>query len=283
MKNKITLIFIILFIVFSVAAQKTERDREWNKPIEPFKLIGNVYYVGVSEITSFLITTPKGHILIDGGFAETAPIIKANIAKLGFKLEDVKILLNTQAHYDHAAGLADLKRWTKAKMLISAEDKILLENGGKGDFAFGDDYSYEPVKADKILKDGEKIKLGGVSLKTILTPGHTKGCTSFWLEVKENGRKYSVIFVGSTTAPGYKLNGNEKYPNIVTDYEKTFSVLRKLKPDVFVASHGNFFNLPEKAEKLRQVKSPNPFIDSQVYLNFLDDTEKAFREKLRQK
>lgn len=283
MKNKITLIFIILFIVFSVAAQKTERDREWNKPIEPFKLIGNVYYVGVSEITSFLITTPKGHILIDGGFAETAPIIKANIAKLGFKLEDVKILLNTQAHYDHAAGLADLKRWTKAKMLISAEDKILLENGGKGDFAFGDDYSYEPVKADKILKDGEKIKLGGVSLKTILTPGHTKGCTSFWLEVKENGRKYSVIFVGSTTAPGYKLNGNEKYPNIVTDYEKTFSVLRKLKPDVFVASHGNFFNLPEKAEKLRQGKSPNPFIDSQVYLNFLDDTEKAFREKLRQK
>lgn len=279
---KVKIFLIILLFSVSIFAQKDERDREWNKPVEPFKIIGNVYYVGVTEITSFLITTPQGHILIDGGFAETAPIIKANIAKLGFKIEDVKILLNTQAHYDHAAGLAELKRSTDAKILASSLDKILLENGGKSDFAFGDTYSYEPVKVDKIIKDGEKIKLGNISLKTIFTPGHTKGCTSFWLEVKENGKKYNVVFVGSTTAPGYKLVGNENYPNIISDYEKTFIILKKLNPDVFLASHGNFFDLLGKIEKLRQGKSPNPFIDPQSYKDFLTSTEKDFREKLKQ-
>lgn len=278
---KIKSFFLLLLFSFAVFAQQNERDREWNKPVEPFKIIGNVYYVGASEITSFLITSPKGHILIDGGFAETAPQIKENIAKLGFKLKDVKILLNTQAHYDHAAGLAELKRATGAKMLISAEDKILLENGGKNDFAFGDDYLYEPVKADRIIKDGEIINLGNVSLKTIFTAGHTKGCTSFWLEVKENGEKYNVLFHGSTTAPGYKLVGNEKYPNIISDYEKTFALMKKLNPDVFLASHGNFFDLLGKIEKLKQDKSSNPFIDRQIYKDFLASTEKDLREKIK--
>lgn len=278
---KIKSFFLLLLFSFGVFAQQNERDREWNKPVDPFNIIGNVYYVGASEITSFLITSPKGHILIDGGFAETATQIKENIVKLGFKLKDVKILLNTQAHYDHAAGLAELKRAAGAKMLISAEDKILLENGGKNDFAFGNDYSYEPVKADRIIKDGEVIKLGNISLKTIFTPGHTKGCTSFWLEVKENGKKYNVLFHGSTTAPGYKLVGNEKYPNIISDYEKTFSLLKKLNPDVFLASHGNFFDLLEKIEKLKRDKSSNPFIDRQIYKDFLVSTEKDFREKIK--
>lgn len=278
---KVKSFFLLLLFSFAVFAQQSERDREWNKPVEPFKIIGNVYYVGASEITSFLIISPKGHILIDGGFAETAPQIKENIVKLGFKLKDVKILLNTQAHYDHAAGLAELKRATEAKMLISAEDKILLENGGKDDFAFGNDYSYEPVKADRIIKDGEIIKLGNVSLKTIFTPGHTKGCTSFWLETKENGKTYNVLFHGSTTSPGYKLVGNEKYPNIIADYEKTFSLLKKLNPDVFLASHGNFFDLLDKIEKLKQDKSSNPFIDPNIYKDFLESTEKDLREKIK--
>lgn len=273
--------FLLLLFSFAVFAQQSERDREWNKPIEPFKIIGNVYYVGASEITSFLITSPKGHILIDGGFAETAPQIRENIIKLGFKLKDVQILLNTQAHYDHAAGLAELKRATGAKMLISKEDKILLENGGKNDFAFGNDYLYESVKADRIIKDGEVIKLGNVSLKTIFTPGHTKGCTSFWLEVKENGKKYNVLFHGSTTAPGYKLVGNEKYPNIISDYEKTFSLMKKLNPDVFLASHGNFFDLLGKIQKLKQNKSSNPFIDRKIYQDFLTSTEKDLQEKIK--
>lgn len=275
-------VLLILIFSLSVFAQKDESDRRANMPITPFKIIGNVYYVGAAEVTSFLITTPNGHILIDGGYEETVPQIKANLSKLGFKLEDIKILLNTQAHFDHAGGLAELKRLTSAKMWASAEDKPVLEDGGKNDFTFGDRLTFEPVKIDKIIKDGEKIKLGNVVLKTIGTPGHTKGCTSFTLEINENGQKYNVVFVGSTTVPGHKLVGNTKYPNIVADYEKTFRVLKMLKADIFLASHGSFFNLLEKAEELQKGKSPNPFIDPQGYKDFLVNTEKAFRDKLKE-
>jgi metallo-beta-lactamase class B len=279
---KIKLVLIILILSIGIFAQQDTRDREWNKPVEPFRIIGNVYYVGAAEITSFLITTPKGHILLDGGFAETAPQIKENIAKLGFKPGDVKILLNSQAHYDHAGGLAELKRLTGAQMLASAGDKILLENGGRNDFAFDDRFPYEPVKTDRIIKDGERIKLGGVTLKTIITPGHTKGCTSFVLEAEESGKKYRVVFVGSTSVPGYQLVDNPKYPNIIADYEKTFRILKKLEADVFLVSHGAFFKLTEKTEKIRLSRSPNPFIDPQGYRDFLTETEKAFRDRIKE-
>ena len=274
-------VLFLLFFSFSVCAQADERDRAWNAPVEPFHVIGDVYYVGAAEITSFLITTPEGHILLDGGFAETAPQILANIKKLGYKPEDVKILLNSQAHYDHAAGLAALKRATGARLFATREDAVLLENGGKDDFAFGDKYPFEPVKVDRFVEDGEKIKLGHLTLEAVLTPGHTKGCTTWTLVTREVDRKISVVFVGSTTAPGYQLAANEKYPNIVADFERTFSILKKLKPDVFLASHGNFFNLTEKAAKRRAGISPNPFIDPQGYRDFLTKTEAQFREQLK--
>lgn len=285
LKNRFMKIIFLTLLMLNASlfafAQKTERDREWNKPIEPFRIIGNVYYVGASEVTSFLITTPKGHILLDGGFAETAAQIKENVEKLGFKTADVKFLLNSQAHYDHAGGLAELKKLTGAKMLASAADKILLENGGKGDFHLGDWGNYEPVKVDKIIADGEKISLGGVNLKVLLTPGHTKGCTSWMLETEENNRKYTVVFVGSTTSPDYKLKGNKKYPNIVTDYEKTFRALKSLKADVFLASHGSFFNLLEKSQKkLKNSQSFNPFVSPEEYREFIGNAEREFYEKL---
>ncbi|MDQ4122040.1 MAG: subclass B3 metallo-beta-lactamase [Acidobacteriota bacterium] len=276
----IVLILLVLAASPTGFAQKTEEDRKRNQPVEPFRIIGNIYYVGVSEITSFLIATPKGHILLDGGFAMTAPQIKANIEKLGFKLKDVKFLLNSQAHYDHAGGLAELKRLTGAKLLASEADKILLENGGKGDFSLGDWGDYEPVKVDKTIKDGEKISLGGTTIKALITPGHTKGCTTWTLETEENNREYKVVFVGSTTSPGYKLKGNEKYPNIVADFEKTFRVLKQLKPDIFLASHGSFFNLLDKTLELKNGKSPNPFIDLDGYRKFIENAEKEFYEKL---
>jgi len=176
--KRILTTFILLILSLPVYAQKEAADRRANTPVEPFQIIGNIYYVGAAEVTSFLITTPKGHILLDGGFVETAAQIKENIKKLGFKLEDVKFLLNSQSHFDHAGGLAELKKSTNAKMLASEADKISLENGGKDDFHFGDTLPYEPVKVDKIIKDDDRIKLGGVSLKAVLTPGHTRGCTT---------------------------------------------------------------------------------------------------------
>jgi metallo-beta-lactamase class B len=270
----------MLALTLSLLAQKEADDRRANTPIEPFRVIGNIYYVGAAEVTSFLITTPKGHILLDGGYAETAPQIKANIAKLGFKLEGVKFLLNSQSHFDHAGGLAEMKRLTKAKMISSVGDKWALENGGKDDFQFGDRLAYDPVTVDRVIKDGEDLKLGGVSLKAVITPGHTKGCTTWTMDVTDNRKSLKVIFVCSTTAPGYKFIGNDKYPNIVADYERTFSVLKNLRPDVFLASHGSFFELLEKAEKVRTSTGPNPFIDPKAYDEYITTTEKSFREKL---
>lgn len=278
--RSLVFLLVILFSSLNLLAQTNEDDRRSNTPIEPFQIIGNVYYVGAAEVTSFLVTTPKGHILIDSGFPETAAQIKANIAKLGFKLSDVKLLLNTQAHYDHAGGFAELKRLTGAKMVASPADKILLENGGKGDFAFGDTLPYEKVTVDRLVADRETISLGGVKLKAIFIPGHTKGCLIWSLDIKDNGRKYNVLFIGSTSSPGYKFYGNDKYPGIIADYEKTFALMKTLKPDIFLASHGSFFDLLGKAAKIRTSREPNPFIDPASYTQYLTDSEKVFREKL---
>lgn len=278
MKIKIS-VLLIFALSISTLAQQSADDRRANTPIEPFQIIGNIYYVGAAEVTSFLITSAKGHILIDSGYAETVPQIRANVAKLGFKLEDIKYLLNTQSHFDHAGGLDELKKLTGAKMLASAADKIALENGGKGDFAFGDRLTYTPVMVDRVIKDGETIKLGSTKLKTILMPGHTKGSTAWSMEITDAGRKLNVLFLSSTTSPTYKFYGNAGYPDIISEYEKTFTRLKTLTPDVFLASHGSFFNLLEKAERRGKDKT-NPFIESELYKTYLLDTEKDFREKL---
>ncbi|MEK6304557.1 MAG: subclass B3 metallo-beta-lactamase [Acidobacteriota bacterium] len=257
-------------------AQYTKATPEWNQPVKPFRIIGNIYYVGASEVSSFLITTPGGHILLDSGFAETVPLIVEGVKQLGFKFEDVKILINSHAHYDHAAGLAEIKRLTGAQLMLSEADAGLVANGGKGDFQWGDTFTYEPAKADRILQDKERVELGGVTMTARLTPGHTKGCTTWLMQVKEDGRSYDVVFVGSTTAPGYNLVDNPKYPNIATDYEYTFRLLRTFPCDVFLAPHGSFFGLNEKAQRLARGERPSPFVDPKGYRDFLDWTEKDF-------
>lgn len=263
-----------------VSAELDASDIKRNAPAEPLRVIANVYHVGAADVTSFLVTTPRGHILIDAGYAETAPQIKANVARLGFKVEDIKILLTTQAHFDHAGGLADIKRASGAQLLASPADAALMAAGGKGDFSFGDELFYEPIKTDRLIADGEKITLGGVTLRAVFTPGHTKGCTAYTATVKEGGKSYEVVFFGSTSAPGYKLVGNDKYPNIVADYERTFRVAKGLKPDVFLASHGQFFDLAGKSERARMGAAPNPFVDPASYGAYLANSEKAFREQL---
>lgn len=273
-------IFLLLVFTVEMSAQASEDDRRANTPIEPFQIIGNVYYVGAAEVTAFLVTTPKGHILIDAGFAETAAQITANVKKLGFKIGDIKLLLNTQAHFDHAGGFVELKRLSGAKMVASPADKVLLEKGGRDDFTWGDKYVYEPVTVDRKVSDGERVTLGGVGLKAVFTPGHTKGCTTWMMELRDGGQKYTVAFVGSTSSPGYTFYGNEKYPGIIADYEKTFAVMKRLNPDIFLASHGSFFGLLEKAEKIRLKRNPNPFIDPEGYKTWIGETEKNFREKL---
>src|SRR5688500_12014303 len=218
MKKIIYSIALFLFISGALFAQNSDGDRRMNQPVEPFKIIGNIYYVGASDVTSFLITTPNGHILIDAGFEETVPQIKANVAKLGFKLEDIRVLLVNHAHYDHCGGLAEIKKLTNAKLYASPPDAAVLEDGGVSDFRFGGDKPlFTPVKVDKILKDGQEIRLGGTTLKTHFTFGHTKGATSWTTDVSEKGKKYSAAFVSSVTTLDYSFVNNEKYPQIAED------------------------------------------------------------------
>ena len=283
-RNILLFIFIGSLLFLSpapVKAQSDETSRSWNRPVKPFRIIGNVYYVGANEITSFLITTPQGHILLDSGFAETVPLIKESIKELGFRLEDVKVLINSQAHYDHAGGFALLKELTGASLAVSKADAEQISGGGKNDFAWGDRFVYQPAKVDRIIQDKDRIEMGGVTMTARLTPGHTKGCTTWTMKVKEGGKEYDVVFVGSVTAPGYNLVDNPKYPNITADYAYTFRLLKTLDCDVFLGSHGSFFSLDHKRRRLEHGVKINPFIDPEGYRSYLADSEKEYLKELR--
>jgi metallo-beta-lactamase class B len=279
-RSWIGVLIVALVCVSRIYGQADETSRSWNQPVKPFRIVGNLYYVGASDICSYLIVTPKGHILLDSGFVETVPQIQQNVAQLGFRLEDVKILINSHAHYDHAGGMAMLKRLTEAKLMTSEADAALLAAGGKGDPNFGDRFAFEPVTADRILREGDKVELGGVTMVAHLTPGHTKGNTTWTMTVKEGKKRYNVVFAGSTSAPGYKLVNNPNYSNIVEDYRRTFQILKSLRCDVFLAPHGNFFDLTTKSKLLEQGAKQSPFIDPRGYKRYVEETEAAFNKEL---
>ncbi len=267
-------------IAFNVLGQPDPTSRAWNEPVPPFRIAGNLYYVGPTEVTSFLITTPEGHILLDTGFVETVPQIAHNLALLGFKLHDVKFLLSSHAHYDHIGGLAELKKLTGATVVAMDRDADLLRRGGHGDFRFGDTLPFPPVEVDRVIHDGESVEIGGQKITARLTAGHTKGNTTWTTIVREGTKNYQVVFAGSPTALDYRLVGKESYPGIRQDFEKTFAVLNSLPCDIFLSCHGSMFSLTEKRRRLARGEQPNPFIDPQGYRNFVADFEKEFREKL---
>jgi metallo-beta-lactamase class B len=262
-------------------AQADETSRSWNKPVAPFRIAGNLYYVGAIEITSYLITTPEGHLLLDGGFVETAPQIEHNIAELGFKLTDVKFLLNSHAHYDHAGGLAELKKVTGAKFVASERDAPLLRSGGHGDFRFNDILSFPPIELDRIVRDGEALRLGNQIMTVHLTPGHTKGCTTWTTKIQDGKKLYDVVFLGSQSALDYKFVGQESYPGITSDFERSFALLNHLPCDIFLASHGSFFHFLEKHDNLLRGDA-NAFINPDGYKTYLRESEQEFRNKVAQ-
>ena len=273
-----SLLALIFLLPTLAAGQADPTSRSWNQPFEPFRIAGNLYYVGANDIASYLIATPEGHILIDGGFVETVPLIRESVKKLGFKIEDVKILLNTHAHYDHAAGLAELKKLTGAKLHASEKDAPMLARGGKDDPVLGDHQGlFPPVKADRLLKDGDTVTLGGSTLTARLTPGHTAGCTTWTMKV--DGLN-AVIICSTSVLPTMKLGAEPSYPGIAEDYARTFKTLRALPCDLFLAAHGSFYKLGEKAERLKKGEGGNPFVDPAGYHSYLDRNEKVFRERL---
>jgi len=232
----------------------------WNKPHEPFHLIGNIYYVGMAGVSAFLIVTPEGDILTDGGLPESAPFIEQHIQALGFKLSDVKILLNSHAHFDHSGGLAKLRADTGAQFYASRQDKPFLESGH---ITFGPSSRIDttPIHVDHVVDEGSTISLGGVTLTAHITPGHTKGCTSWTLPIIDNGVTRKVMFFCSISVAGNPLTGDSAYPNIVEDYQKSFARLDKMEVDIFLAPHGEQFGMDAKLAKVA-AGGPNPFVDS---------------------
>jgi metallo-beta-lactamase class B len=277
----ISIVIAALLLCTTCFGQSDPTYRSWNQPVEPFRIVGNIYYVGASDITSFLITSPKGHILLDGGFEETVPQIRDNIRKLGFKVEDVKYLLSSHGHFDHAAGLAELKRLTGAKFVVSKEDGGLIARGGKGDPNFGDSAPFPPTQSDRTIKDGETVRVGGAIMTARITPGHTKGCTTWTTQVEKNSHRYDVVFVCSTSAPGYKLVNNPKYPHIVDDYRHTFARLKTFPCDVMLGAHGGFFDLSRKRAALMKNSASNPFVNPQDYRDYLARSEAEFENELK--
>jgi metallo-beta-lactamase class B len=280
--RKIDILVVFLLVALeSLNGQADAISREWNKPVSPFRIAGNLYYVGAIEITSYLIATPQGHFLLDGGFVETAPQIERNIVQLGFKLSDVKYLLNSHAHYDHAGGLAELKKLTGAKFVASEGDAALLRKGGHGDFRFGDTLPFPPIEPDKIILDGESLQLGDQVMTAHLTQGHTRGTTTWTTKIRDGARTFDVVFVGSQSSLDYKFVGPESYPGIAADFVKSFTILKNLPCDIFLASHGSFFHFADKHERFISGDT-NAFVDPDGYNRYLSESEMDFRQKLDQ-
>ncbi len=266
-----------------IGAQQNQSQRaEWNRPAKPFQIIGNVYYVGTSGVSSFLVTTPRGDILLDGGLPESAPLIERNIAALGFHVNQIRYLLNSHAHYDHCGGLAELKKLSGAQMIASEPDRQTLITGHQLSYGPGQrDYHFPAVHVDRTIRDGDQVSLGGSVMTAHLTPGHTKGCTTWTMPVQTRGRAYQVVFYCSTTVAGNQLVNNPKYPGIVRDYEHSFDSLRALACDVFLGPHPEFFHRDEKLKRL-EAGDPNAFVDPEELREFVDNSEAEFREELKQ-
>ncbi|WPV66118.1 subclass B3 metallo-beta-lactamase [Chitinophaga sp. LS1] len=277
----------LLLITFFATAQKvaeppTTNNPEWSKPYEPFQIAGNLYYVGTYDLACYLIVTPRGNILINTGLAASAPMIKANIESLGFKLSDTKILLNTQAHYDHMGAMAAIKKSTGARLMIDAADAPVVADGGYSDYLQGGSVSlFAPVKVDRILHNGDTIKLGGMKLVMLHHPGHTKGSCSFLFDVKDTARSYKVLIANiPTVIIDNHFSDISRYPDMAKDYAYTLHAMKNLHFDIWLASHAGQFDLQSK-HKPGSAYNPSAFIDRKGYDAELKYCEEQYLKKLK--
>jgi metallo-beta-lactamase class B len=267
----------------SLLAAPAMAASDYEVPFPAHHVIANIYFVGTKGQANYLITTPKGNILVNSGLETTVPMTKESIAKLGFKYSDTKILLISHAHFDHDAGSALVVKETGAKYDVMDSDVAVVESGGKNDFNYGDkggENLYPAVKVDRVLHDGDTVSLGGTVLTAHKTPGHTKGCTTWTMQVKDGGKTLDVVIVGSPNVnAGYVLVGNKKYPGIAQDFEKTFQVLKSLPADVFLGAHGAYYGMDAKYPKMT-AGGANVFIDPAGYKAYIANREAAFRKEL---
>jgi metallo-beta-lactamase class B len=257
-----------LLLMTAVAAAQGNPD--WHASFPGFKIAGNLYYVGTADLAVYLVRTPQGNILINSDFAEDVPTVRKSIEQLGFKYGDTKIVLISHAHGDHDGGVGIIQKDTGARVMVMEGDVADVESKATGRPA---------AKVDRVLRDGDRVELGGSTLTAVLTPGHTKGCTTWTMQVEEGGRKLNAVIIGSPNVnAGYVLVGNKNYPAIATDYEKTFKVLKSQPVDLFLGAHGAYFGMKAKYERMKNGDA-KAFIDPAGYKAYVDERESAFRKE----
>jgi len=283
--KKLLIALVALLTLAGTAQAQTPKDLlaallvKWNTPTEPFRMIGNVYYVGTDGLASYLITSPQGHILVDTVMPEVTSQIKANIEKLGFKVADIKYLLNTHAHIDHTGGLAEMKQASGAQLVAGEADKPLLEGGYYPGAREETALNFPPVKVDRTVREGDTVTIADVTLTARETPGHSPGCTSWEFSVKDGDATRSALIFCSGTVALNRLVTNPTYPGIVTDYKKTFARAQDMKPDVLLAPHPEMYKMAEKRAKLAE-GGPNPFVNPGEFNAYAATLEKAFEDAL---
>lgn len=275
----------IFFASISASAQTIYEpaapNQEWAKPYQPFRIAGNLYYVGTYDLACYLITTTKGNILINTGLAASATQIKNNIEALGFQFADTRILLTTQVHYDHVGAMDAIKKITGAQMMTDEKDAAVLQDGGTSDYVFGGkDMVFAPVQTDRLLHDGDTITLGEMQLVILHHPGHTKGSCSYLFTVKDEQRTYQVLIANmpSIIIDG-KFSEEAAYPSIAADYAYTLGAMKNLSFDIWLASHAGQFNMHDK-HKPGDAYNPSAFADRKGYDKALHDLQKAYNKKL---
>ena len=275
---------LVLAAVASIAVAPVAMSQAsaWTEPFPPFRIAENLYYVGSKGLASYLVTTPQGHILINSDLEASVPQIQTSVTQLGFKFSDVKILLISHAHWDHNAGSARVKELTGATYMVMEGDVDVVHSGGKTDFHYGADAgTHFPItRVDRVLRDGDEVKLGNVVLVAHHTPGHTKGCTTWSMTVRIGGKTYNAVIIGSPNVnPGYRLVDNAKYPTIAQDFERTFRVLGSLRCDVFLGAHGSYFDLESKYARFR-AGAADAFVDPAGCREFVRQKAGEFRAEL---
>lgn len=268
-------LFAVLLSVLRVPAQI---NPEWTTAQKPFHIAGNLYYVGSRDLAAYLVTTPDGNFLINANLATSPPQIRAAVEQLGFKWADTKILLNSQAHYDHLAGSAEVVRETHAKLMVMEGDAELAESGDANDFGGPDLTPYAPVHVSRVLHDGDNVSLGGTVLTAHRTAGHTKGCTTWTMQVHEGAKTWNVVIAGGFAAlDSYRLVDRPgkpaSYPGILQDFKDGLALQRKLPVDIFVGAHGQYFDMQAKLKRL-DAEGPSVWLNAAEYHNLLDESEK---------
>ena len=285
--NRLSILAILCAVAVDKLAVSTPLfgapDPDWTTAIPPYRIAGNLYYVGSRELASFLIATHEGLILVNSNLVTSPPQIRASVEKLGFHWRDVKILLISHAHHDHCAGSARILRETRAKYTVMDADVADVESGGRKNFAFGRQnglFLYPTAKVDRVLHDGDTVKLGDTALIAHKTAGHTKGCTTWTMTLTEKGQNYNAVIVGSPNVlSSYNLIDDPKYPRMATDFEQQFRTLKALPCDIFLGAHGGYYDMLAKSERLR-AGDTHAFVDPVGYQKFVAEHEQDFRTEL---